>query len=208
MRANKTNFSLNASDLEVARVLGLGGSCHSAGTFNFLYSLFTIHHSLFTNHLSLFSSPSSLRRADCQPYIRTAFLFLLLLSPCQGGLRQSREGVDTLLLAIEQVESSGRTNAVGDGGRAVGCLQIHKIMVDDINRILGRREFFYRDRMDRKKSFIMAGIYLGHYGKGKTREQQARIWNGGPNGHKKQSTLQYAAKVTNVAQASRLRVNK
>jgi hypothetical protein len=188
MRAAKTNVSLNASDLEVASFFGLGGSCPSAGTFNSLCSL-------ITNNLSLFSSPSSLRRADCQPYIRTAFLFLLLLSPCQGGLRQSREGVDTLLLAIEQVESSGRTNAVGDGGRAVGCLQIHKIMVDDINRILGRREFFYRDRMDRKKSFIMAGIYLGHYGKGKTREQQARIWNGGPRGHKKQSTLQYAEKI-------------
>jgi hypothetical protein len=37
--------------------------------------------------------------------------------------------------------------------------------------------------------------YLRHYGKGKTTEQQARIWNGGPTGDRKSATEAYWAKV-------------
>jgi hypothetical protein len=38
--------------------------------------------------------------------------------------------------------------------------------------------------------------YLEHYGRGKTTEEQARIWNGGPQGHKKKTlTEAYWAKV-------------
>ena len=100
-----------------------------------------------------------------------------------------------LLQAIEYVESSGDCNAIGDGGAAVGCLQIHKIMVDDVNRILGADRFTYADRYHRGKSYAMARIYFGHYCKGKNDEYKARCWNGGPTGWKKKSTEKYWHKI-------------
>ncbi len=42
-----------------------------------------------------------------------------------------------LIAALITVESNGRDNAVGDGGRAIGALQIHKSVVVDVNRIAG-----------------------------------------------------------------------
>ena len=48
----------------------------------------------------------------------------------------SEYGFEDLMDAIEQVESGGNANAVGDGGAAIGAFQIHKIYVDDVNRIM------------------------------------------------------------------------
>ena len=100
----------------------------------------------------------------------------------------------TLLPAIEQVESGGKSDAVGDGGKAVGILQIHPIMVEDCNRIVGEKRFTLADRLDPAKSREMFRIYSDHYAKGNT-EKAARNWNGGPNGHKKSATLAYWSKV-------------
>lgn len=102
--------------------------------------------------------------------------------------------LDNLLDAIRQVESGGR-NVTGDGGKAHGAYQIHKIYVDDVNRILGRKAYTYADRMDRKKSRQMVTVYLNHYGKGLSLIDKARIHNGGSRGHKKKATLKYAEKV-------------
>jgi hypothetical protein len=206
---------LNARGLEAARFLRSGGGfAHPAGPLNSLqYPIYNLSHR--DSQSTMFSSPSSPARAAWQQTVRTVFLFLLCSTAALGcdpnsvaqasrlSLNKPSETLRTvetqnfasLLYAIEQVESNGRTDAIGDGGRAAGCLQIHKIMVDDINRILGRAEFTYADRLSRQKSFAMARIYLNHYGKGKSIEQQARIWNGGPNGHKKAATLKYAEKI-------------
>lgn len=100
----------------------------------------------------------------------------------------------TLLPAIEQVESGGRADAVGDGGKAVGILQIHPIMVEDCNRIVGEKRFTLADRLDPAKSREMFRVYSDHYAKGDV-EKAARNWNGGPNGHKKSATLAYWSKV-------------
>jgi hypothetical protein len=109
-----------------------------------------------------------------------------------------------LVSALIQVESSGRDHAVGDNGRAVGCLQIHPILVDDVNTILARRgsstRFTLADRLNRQKSVAMLEVYLGHYGRrlGRkaTEQDLARIWNGGPAGWKRSSTLRYWSKVS------------
>ena len=100
---------------------------------------------------------------------------------------------EDLLDAIEFVESGGDSNAVGDNGNAIGSFQIWKIYVDDVNRIRGNDKYSYTDRLDRSKSRDMATIYLNHYGG--TLEEMARIHNGGPQGHKKESTLKYWVKV-------------
>ena len=100
-----------------------------------------------------------------------------------------------LLDAIEWVESKGDTNAIGDNGNAVGCMQIHKICVDDVNRILGDGRYTYDDRYSRVHSRYMAFAYLYHYANNKGFEAAARIWNGGPRGHMKESTKPYWLKV-------------
>ena len=85
------------------------------------------------------------------------------------------------------VESGGDTNAVGDNSLAVGVLQIHPIMVKDVNRILGEDKFTLDDRYDRAKSIAMCRIYLRHYGDNMTKEQLARMWNGSPDGWRNDS---------------------
>lgn len=101
----------------------------------------------------------------------------------------------TLLPAIEQVESGGRADAVGDGGKAVGILQIHPIMVEDVNRIIGDTKYTLADRLDPAKSRDMFRIYSEHYSKGKSDEVLARRWNGGTRGERKSATLAYWSKV-------------
>jgi hypothetical protein len=116
--------------------------------------------------------------------------FLLL------ALASTSFGASALLLdAIEQVESGGQADAIGDNGKAVGAYQIHKICVDDVNRILGEKIYTYSHRLNKAKSRQMCEIYIDHYGRNKTDLDKARIWNGGPRGHKKKATLKYAQKI-------------
>lgn len=108
-----------------------------------------------------------------------------------------------LLNALVWVESSRNEKAVGDKGKAVGLLQLHKIYVDDVNRIIGKKKYSYADRWNPQKSVDMTVVYLKHYGRRYERltgkkasyEVLARIHNGGPNGWQKDGTAEYWNKV-------------
>ena len=82
----------------------------------------------------------------------------------------------------------------------MGCLQIRKTMVDDVNRILRRQgesiRFVYDDRWVRYKSIQMFDIYCNYY-KLSSPEEIARCWNGGPRGMNKDATSYYWNKVQN-----------
>ena len=103
-----------------------------------------------------------------------------------------------LLNAIIDVESSNNDSAYNSREDAVGCLQIRKCMVDDVNRILKRQKsdlrFTYDDRWLRSKSTKMFEIYCKYYGLS-TAEEIARCWNGGPRGMDKPLTANYWRKV-------------
>ena len=103
-----------------------------------------------------------------------------------------------LLSAIIHVESSNNDSAYNSYEDAVGCLQIRKTMVNDVNRILRRQKsdlrFTYGDRWLRNKSIKMFDIYCKHYGL-TTAEEIARCWNGGPQGMNKPLTVTYWKKV-------------
>jgi len=100
-----------------------------------------------------------------------------------------------LISALIMVESSNNDLAIGDQGRAIGCLQIHKGVVLDVNRITGSH-YRHQDMTNRVSARAVCQAYLTHYGKGKSTEEQARIWNAGPQGHKKkQATDAYWVKV-------------
>ena len=106
--------------------------------------------------------------------------------------------VSHLLSSMMYVESNYNDSAYHKGEDAVGCLQIRKCMVNDVNRILKRQgsytRFTYDDRWLRSKSVQMFGIYCRHYGLN-TAEEIARCWNGGPRGMSKPLTATYWRKV-------------
>jgi hypothetical protein len=103
-----------------------------------------------------------------------------------------------LLSAIMHVESRNNDSAYNVSEDAVGCLQIRRCMVDDVNRILRRQKsdlrFSYDDRWLRDKSIKIFDIYCKHYGL-TTAEEIARCWNGGPRGMNKPLTATYWRKV-------------
>ena len=107
---------------------------------------------------------------------------------------QTMTTISNLISALIIVESSGNDRAVGDQGRAIGCLQIHRGVVQDVNRITGSN-YRHQDMTNRVAARAVCQAYLEHYGKGKTTEQQARIWNGGPTGDRKPVTLAYWRRV-------------
>ena len=105
-----------------------------------------------------------------------------------------------LLSAIMFVESSYNDSAYNSYEDAVGCLQIRKCMVNDVNRILRRQKsdirFTYDDRWLRNKSIKMFDIYCKYY-RLTTAEEIARCWNGGPRGMQNEMTAKYWKKVQN-----------
>ena len=108
---------------------------------------------------------------------------------------------EALLSALIQVESSGRDDAVGDGGKAIGCLQIWEPYWKDAVERSGIKGV-YKDCYTRKYSKRITDAYMKRYAREKwtdpkkfDAEHCARIHNGGPKGYKKTATLKYWAKV-------------
>ena len=100
------------------------------------------------------------------------------------------------------IESGNNPLAVGDNGKAVGILQIHKCVVDDVNRVYGTN-FTYADRTYEYASKYMATLYLAYWGRrymiltGKEPDEEvlSKLWNGGPTGYDRDSTNKYWEKV-------------
>ena len=105
-----------------------------------------------------------------------------------------------LIAAIIMVESGGNTYAVGDNGRAFGSMQIHQCVIDDVNRVYNTH-YVHEDAFNEHKARDMFIKYIHMYathrrlGREPTYEDMARIWNGGPNGYRKESTIKYWEKV-------------
>ena len=103
--------------------------------------------------------------------------------------------IAALIVAMMLVESGGNPNAIGDGGRALGVLQIHAGVVADVNRHHGMN-YKHEDALDPVKAKKICRLYLKTYAPaGASPEILARIWNGGPSGHLKPATIQYWRKV-------------
>jgi hypothetical protein len=104
-----------------------------------------------------------------------------------------------LIAALIAVESGGDANAVGDDGLAYGVLQMHAVYVQDAAEFAGE-DWTHEDAFDKETSVEIFKAYMARYAtEGRvglvTAEKIARIHNGGPNGHNKQATDKYWAKV-------------
>jgi len=107
---------------------------------------------------------------------------------------QTMTTISNLISALIIVESSGNDMAIGDNGKAIGPLQIHKAVVLDVNRFTGSH-YRHQDMTNRAQARAVCEAYLKHYGRGASTEQLARRWNGGPSGDRKQATEAYWNKV-------------
>ena len=131
------------------------------------------------------------RREEWRHVRRLVFSLLLFITvSAQADL------IDRLVA----VESGGRTNVVGDGGKAFGPLQIHQGVLDDYKRWTGKTVTLAECRSLQVSRGVCAA-YLAHYateariGRPVTDEDRARIWNGGPDGWRKSATLRYWARI-------------
>lgn len=124
--------------------------------------------------------------------MKTLALLLALAATAQAA------PPDSFFRALHIVETSGRTGPIiGDGGRALGPLQIHRSYHADA-RIGGD----YARCADLDYSRRVVTAYLQRYAPQAWAAGDvttlARIHNGGPRGDKKSATLGYAEKVTRL----------
>lgn len=106
----------------------------------------------------------------------------------------------TLIIALITIESGGNDFAIGDDGKAYGCLQMHAAYVQDAAEHAGK-EWIHEDALQRDVAIQIFMAYMDRYataerlGHEPTIEDIARIHNGGPDGYKKSSTDKYWEKV-------------
>jgi len=124
----------------------------------------------------------------------TMAVAVCLFAPGGTVRGDTTDPMERLLDAIAQVESRSDPNAVGDSGRAIGVYQIHRCYWQDGTRILGV-DWTYRDASDPARARQVVRAYLRHYGRDRSLIDMARIHNGGPKGHEKRSTQDYARKI-------------
>lgn len=122
---------------------------------------------------------------------------------------------DSFIDLIAQVESGGKLDAIGDRklvNKAYGILQIRQPAVDDFNRWNGTNHTAKEMLNNKELSYTIFRGYMRIYatearlGRKPTYEDMARIWNGGPMGYLKQSTLPYATKLQKVAAAAEFKL--
>ena len=117
-----------------------------------------------------------------------AFLLLCLTTASAANFAQFTR-------AIHLVETSGRLGpTVGDGGRALGPLQIHRACWQD-SRVGGR----YEDVADLATATAVLRAYLTRYAPAALASEDwttcARVWNGGPKGASRSATVGYSMRV-------------
>lgn len=108
-----------------------------------------------------------------------------------------------LLLAIATVESGNDPTKVNHAEDAYGLFQVRQPVLDDVNadnqlRSLG---FTLKDCLEPRLAQMVFRLYISYWaspsrlGRIATDEDIARIWNGGPSGHKRAATIPYWYKV-------------
>jgi hypothetical protein len=131
-------------------------------------------------------------------------LSALLIAVGTATASERPEEMRKLINVLIQVESGGNDSVIGDRhlvNKAYGCLQIRKPCVVDVNRKLGTNYQAEDCLGNRELSEKIFRTYIGIYatksrlGREPTFEDMARIWNGGPRGFTRESTLPYWKKV-------------
>ena len=133
--------------------------------------------------------------------MKKIFTLVLFMTMFSVAVNAAEHELNALLDAIKMVESKNGKYLNGKNGE-FGPYQIKRIAIDDVNRIIGTKTYKYEDDIDEQKSREVCKIYITYWSEkarmGRDMEAMARIWNGGPNGHKKKSTIKYWNKIKEV----------
>jgi len=109
--------------------------------------------------------------------------------------------LNKIITILKHVETNYDISKIGDNGKSFGILQIQKAVIIDINNYY-KTNYHINDAFNEECSEEIFKLYIRMYIKkikerdniDLTSEDIARIWNGGPNGYKKASTLPYLKK--------------
>lgn len=121
--------------------------------------------------------------------IKSILLFSLIIlnNSVFGQNKVNNENFDRFCKILAIVESGGKTNVIGDNGRAIGIYQIHysywKDAADFDKTIKGKYEDCFNPEYAKK----IVNAYLSRYSKLNTMEDWARLHNGGCNYYKKKN---------------------
>mgnify|MGYP003636705791 CR=1 FL=1 len=116
------------------------------------------------------------------------FILLLLLSSLTLSLSSftSEVSLHRVSNILKQVETSGKINVIGDSGKAFGILQIHKICIDDVNRVYGTsyRHIDAFDEVCSEEIFVLyltmgINLYCKRYNREPTERELVNFWNFG-----------------------------
>jgi len=114
-------------------------------------------------------------------------------------LDKARASLRPFLDALAQVESSGKDDAVGDNGKAIGRMQIWEIYWKDAMAKCPKIGGSYQDCTTKTYAERIVVAYLLRYAPNavasKDWQTLARIHNGGPKGATKAATRGYWVKV-------------
>jgi len=115
------------------------------------------------------------------------------------GLTQiNTDFLNDLIDKIWKQESSGRLNPPdGDGGRAVGPLQIHQEALTDVNQRF-RLNYALEDMKEIEKAKLVAKLYITRYLDNNLEEIAARIFHYGPAGWRGKDVDGYWEKIKNI----------
>ncbi len=111
----------------------------------------------------------------------------------------------SILMAICAVESGGNWQA--RNGDCWGGLQISSVLVEDVNRIMGKAMFTHDDAYNQMDALFMGHVYLGYYagrlGHKPTVRDYAGIWRHGLRGYLRGVDLDtdYIERVNNIVEA-------
>lgn len=102
---------------------------------------------------------------------------------------------------LKHVETNYRIEMIGDGGDSFGILQIQEAVIIDINRKFGTN-YSHQDAFDEVCAEEIFELYIQMYSKKLEKKEKrpvteydiVRMWNGGPRGYKRSSTLDYLEK--------------
>jgi hypothetical protein len=145
-------------------------------------------------------------------------LFLILLLgvftlPMMSFMDASESELIEISDILKEVESNNTPEAIGDGGLALGVLQIHEGVVIDVNRHYGTN-FTHLDAknpeiaQDLFVKYISLGIKLYELkcGHRPSEDEIVRMWNGGIyRGYEYEDTVPYLKKYKNYKKLIRSR---
>jgi hypothetical protein len=126
---------------------------------------------------------------------------LLLLTISLFSLASISANTTEIMDNLKFLESNNDPAKIGDNGASFGILQIKQIAIDDVNREYGT-QYTHQDAFNISCSEEIFMLYTQMWanklelttGRKATEYDIIRIWNGGPRGYQKLSTIPYLNK--------------